>query len=386
MNRTAQQPSNPYGRRRFMILSGRTILGLGATGSVVALLSACSGSSDVDARAEGSPTAAGLAPQEVSSASGTVRVLSWEWYEVEDAPPAGVSAEWGYLTANEDTITNTEQQGSYDIVGIYQGQIDQLLAVDRVEPLDTGLLTNFDGINATFTESDVIRRSGAVYAVPFMWGYAYLVHDARQTTEPASFADLQSEDLRDRIALPDDPYAVITTFARLTDQPDPNRMTPEQFDAVVTAMQDFRPQVRTIYPYGEAAQLLGQQDVAVAFPEFGPTFVDARDAGADAQPTLLGAWSYVDCYMVVHGAENEAAAYAYINNSISEDVQRAVAANSLAFPVVDSAVDALPEPLQYDSADDILANAPLLPGPPVDDAEGFVPFPEWLSAWEQFKA
>lgn len=358
-------------------------------GPLASLLAACSSGGGSGGATGGSATAtagAGVTAAEIQSATGTVKVLGWQWYQVPQEDPAGVKAEWGYLAANEDTITKTQQPGSYDIVTIFQGEIDQLLAVDRIAPIDVSLIPSFTGLDQMFQDTDVIRRNGQVYGVPFQWGYAYQVYDARQTSAPTSYSDLTSSSLKGKVGVPDDPYAVITSFAALIGIPKPNQMTPDEFQTVQDAMDKFKPQLRTIYTYGEAPQLLGRQDIAIAFPEFGPTVIAANDAGADAKMNLLNAWSYVDCLMIIKSTTNLAAAYKWINTAIAAPAQLALAKSSGAFPVVDAAVKGLPKELQYANPSEVLNQAPLLPGPPVDTSEGYVPFQQWLSFWNAYKS
>jgi spermidine/putrescine transport system substrate-binding protein len=374
----------PLSRRDLLRLGLRGTGVVVAAGPLSAILASCG--DDTPEGGGPSPAAPGLTRADIESASGTVKVLSWEWYEVPESQPPGITAEWAYLTTNEDTITKTTQPGSFDVVGIFQGEIDQLRLLDRIAPIDTSLLENFAGMNPLFAEAEVIRRDGQVFAVPFQWGYAYITYDRRQTDAPTSLDDLMASSLRGKIGVPDDPYAVITTFAKLAGFSEPNSLTPEQFQQTIDLMNEFKPQLRTVYVYGEAPQLLGQKDIAIALPEFGPTFTAAQDAGADATFTLVAGWSYVDCLMVLREATNVAGAFAYIDRSITPEAQAAVSAQGLAFPVVDSAVTALPKAMRYGSPDEILAEAPLLPGPPVDDSGGFVPFQEWLTAWQQFKS
>lgn len=358
-------------------------------GPLASILAACSSGGGSGGATSGSASAtagAGVTAAEIQSATGTVKVLGWQWYQVPEEDPSGVKAEWGYLAANEDTITKTQQPGSYDIVTIFQGQIDQLLAVDRIVPIDVSLIPNFTGLDQMFQDTDVIRRNGQVYGVPFQWGYAYQVYDARQMSAPTSYGDLSSPSLKGKVGVPDDPYAVITSFAALIGIPKPNQMTPDEFQKVQDAMDKFKPQLRTIYTYGEAPQLLGQQDIAIAFPEFGPTVIAANDAGADAKMNLLNAWSYVDCLMIIKSTTNLAAAYKWIDTAIADPAQLALAKISGAFPVVDAAVEGLPKELQYSNPSEVLNQAPLLPGPPVDTSAGYVPFQQWLSFWNAYKS
>lgn len=357
-------------------------------GPLASILAACSSGGNGGA-ASGSASAtfsAGVTAAEIQSATGTVKVLGWQWYQVPQEDPTGVKAKWGYLAANEDTITKTQQPGSYDIVTIFQGEIDQLLAVDRIVPIDISLIPTFTGLDQMFQDAQVVRRNGLVYGVPFQWGYAYQVYDARQMSAPTSYSDLTSPSLKGKVGVPDDPYAVITSFAALIGIPKPNQMTPDEFQKVQDAMNAFKPQLRTVYTYGEAPQLLGRQDIAIAFPEFGPTVIAAKDAGADAKMNLLSAWSYVDCLMIIKSTASLAAAYKWINAAIAHPAQLALAKSSGAFPVDDTAVKGLPAELQYSNPSEVLTQAPLLPGPPVDTSQGYVPFQEWLSFWNAYKS
>jgi hypothetical protein len=90
--------------------------------------------------------------------------------------------------------------------------------------------------------------------------------------------------------------------------------------------------------------------------------------------------------MVLRDGENLAGTYAMLDQSLSPDAQLETTKTSLANPVVDSAVAGLPSELQYDSADDVLERAPLLPGVTVEEGGDVVPFQDWLEAWEQFKS
>src|SRR6266403_726534 len=73
---------------------------------------------------------------EVKNASGQLNVLGSQVYEVPATYPTGVSVKYAYNTTNEEIITKTTQPGTYDLVVIYQGEIDQLRKLDRIVPID----------------------------------------------------------------------------------------------------------------------------------------------------------------------------------------------------------------------------------------------------------
>jgi spermidine/putrescine transport system substrate-binding protein len=328
-----------------------------------------------------------LTQDAVRAATGPLNMLGSQPYEARESWPQDLEINWAYNTTNEEILTKTTQPGTFDAVIIYQGMIDQLRKVDRIAPIDTSLLSNWDKIAPLFRDSEVIRRDGQIYAVPFHWGYGYLVYNADHVAEPKSYDDLLSPELTGKIALPDDPYAVITTFAIFAGAARPNNLTREEFDKAIALLKSFRPQVLTIHNYGDEIALFARGDIWVGFPEYSNSLIKTREAGAkNAQITQLAAWSYIDCFMVLKDAANKAAAYKFIDNALSTEAQKISTQHSLAFPVNDEAIPAISPELQYASSAEVLEKAPLMPGVTVEEGGPDVPFQEWVRAWEEFKA
>ena len=331
--------------------------------------------------------AATLTPADVAAVKGTFNILGSQGYETAASYPKELDVHWAYNTTNEEILTKTTQPGTFDAVIIYQGEIDQLRKLDRIEPIDTGLLSNWGQVAPLFRDAQVVRREGKLFAVPFHWGYGYLEYNADLTAEPRSLDDLMSPKLTKKIGLPDDPYAVITTFALFAGFEKANNLNREQFDKTTALMKKFRPQVLTIHNYGDETALFARKDIWVGLPEYSDSFVNARKAGAaNVQTAMLAAWSYVDCFMVLKAAEHPAAAYKFINSSLDTESQKLSTAHSLAFPVNDAAISALPKDMQYASSDTVLKAAPLMPGVTVEEGGPDVPFQQWVQAWEEFKA
>ena len=372
--------------RRTFLSNACLTLGTGALmgGAAGTLLTACSSAQSKT----GSPAVtadAGITLHNVEDARGTVKVLGWEYYQVKQENTTAVSSHWGYLGNNEDTITKTAQPGAFDLLTILAGYDPELLAADRVIPTNPDLLPNWKNIDPAFRDSPTLRHNGQLYSVPFQWGYGYLEWDARHTTRPTSLADLMSPNLRQKVGLPDDPYGTMTTFAVLLGFKTPQQLTRPQFNKLISALNAFRSQVRVFHPYGEEPALLASGDIWIDFPAYGPSFLTARKAGARMEIEYFGSWSYVDSLIMVRGA-NIVPALAFMNHCLEPSVQAAIVTEGAAFPVVDSAVSAVPPQLAYKSAAAVLEKAPLEPGVPVTDAHGFVPFSEWLTAWETYKA
>ncbi len=367
------RPRGLVGLNRRQVTTGLATLGLASLGA---------GLRAGRARAAGAPTAA-----DVKAAQGPLSILGSQPYETRASWPAGLDITWAYNSTNEEILTKTTQAGTFDLCIIYQGEIDQLRKLDRIEPIDTSLLENWNKVAPLFRDSDVIRRDGKVYAVPFHWGYGYLEYNADEIAAPKSYDDLLSPKLTKKIGLPDDPYAVITTFALFAGAPKPNNLSRKEFADTIKLLKSFRPQVLTIHNYGDEVALFARKDIWVGFPEYSDSLMQSHKAGATSiQFTKLAAWSYVDCMMVLKGAEHPAAAYKFIDSALATDSQKLTTEHSMAFPVNDDAIPAIAKDLAYQSSADVLKAAPLVPGVTVEEGGSEVPFQEWVRAWEEFKA
>ena len=328
-----------------------------------------------------------LTKDAVASATGPLNVLGSQPYETRESWPSDLNINWAYNTTNEEIITKTTQPGTFDLVIIYQGEIDQLRKLNRIEPIDTSLLSNWDQVAPMFRDAEVIRRDGEIYAVPFHWGYGYLEFNADKTQAPKTYQDLLSPKLTRKIGMPDDPYAVITTFAIFAGAKRPNNLTREEFDKTIALLKSFRPQVLTIHNYGDEVGLFARGDIWVGFPEYSNSLAQSREAGAkNMQITQLAAWSYIDCFMVLKDAVNKAAAYKFIDAALATKSQEQTTQHSLAFPVNDAAISAISPELRYENSAAALAQAPMMPGVTVESDGADVPFQEWVQAWIEFKA
>jgi spermidine/putrescine-binding protein len=358
----------------------------GITGVGAAVLAACSSG---NSSTGGAAATKRLTLDDVLHAKGTVKILGFSGYQVSANNPPGVTSQWGYNTTNEQIITKTVIPGTFDFVIIYQGEIDQLRELNRIQPVDISLLPNWHDMDPFFQNTQLIRRNGQVFEVPYHWGYGYCEYNVK-VPPPHSFDDLMIPMLRKKIALPDDPYAVITTFAIILGVLKPpyptNNLTRDQLNEVLDALNRLKPQVVSIIQYGEEPPLFAREDILVNLPAYSNSFLQSRRAGAHVSYTLLGAFTYVDGFQILNPDYALAGTYDYINRALTTPAQMASTKSSLAFPVNNAAIGALPKAMQYTSVPQIFREAPLMAGVTVKTNTKYVPFSGWLTAWEQYKA
>ena len=369
-------------RRALLERVGRGAGAVAGASALAPLIAACGSSS-----ASSSAASSGLTEAKVMHAKGTVKVLGFSGYQVPQSTPPGMTAKWGYNTTNEQIITKTTQPGSFDLVIITSAIIDQLRLLHRIIPIDVSLIPNWTKIDPFFRNTPFIRREGKIFAVPQHWGYNYTQYNADVVPPPKTYQDLLSPKLGYKVGLPDDPYAVITTFAFFAGfSKNANMLTPSQFRTVTGMLDDFRKQVLTIHQYGAENQLFARHDIYVDLPGYSNSFLLTRKAGINAKYTLLGSWSYIDCYMLLAAANNVPGAYRYINQAIGLQAQSASTKTSLADPVVNGAIASLPTAMQYKNTDALLAKLPVQPGVTVKTNTPYVPFQKWEQWWEQYKS
>ena len=373
------------GRRQFLKGLGLTTLAVTAGSG---LLAACG-----EDNSSASESAARLTRDAVSGASGKVKILVWEGYDSEQAFEKldRIEIEAAYLAQNEDTITKTQADGSFDALTIYQGMVDPLIQTERIVPIDTGLLSNYPQLMSVFRDSEALTRDGDVFGVPYVWGTMMLAYDAARTDRPRTFEDLLSPQLAGKIAIPDDAYAVLTTFARFAGFEDANRLTSPQLDEVFSLLERIRPQLLTIAGnYGELPAMYQRGEILVSLPDWTPTVLAATER--DVQTTILeeGAFSFVDSWMVVHDSDNLAASYAMIDEAIGVTAQT-IMSSAVGLGIVnEEAVNGLDPDLaaawNYEDLEANFAQAPLYAGVPIEPDGDVVAFQEWIDRWSKFKS
>lgn len=335
---------------------------------------------------------AGRAP---AHAATSVNVLVWEGYENSEAFKglADVTLTPAYLAANEDTITKTGTQGAFDLLTIYQGMIDPLRKVNRIEPIDESKVPNLASLFPLFSEMDTFKRDGQRYAVPYTWGAMMTLFDSEKTDEPKSFSDLMNPNLKGKIGMPDDAYAVITTFARYAGFDNANTLSKAQLGQVMDLLRKFKPQILSIAPsYGELPAMYQRGEILVSVPDWTPTVIGANNGGRKIKSTLIaeGGFSFVDCWMRVTGAEHVDEAYQVMNHAISEEAQQVIAVSTGLGIVNQKAVAKLaPDvtaPWSYDEVDKVFSRAPLYGGAPIEAVGDVTTYQDWVNAWTDFKA
>ena len=329
--------------------------------------------------------------------SGDVNMLVWEGYEPQEAFAhlSDVSVNRSFMSQNDDTNTKTKNPGDFDIMTIFQGQINALMKLDRTLPIDTSRLPSFNQLHPFFQNNNSFRRNGDLMGLPLCWGDLIICYNAEKIDAPKKFSDLMDPSLKGKISFPDDPYAVITSFAQFAGMPDINNLTPAQLDETMALLAEFKPQLLNIATsYGELPAQFKRGEILVSVNDIRNTMASSQAEGLDVRAVVLdeGAWAYCECWMIVKGIANEEAAYAVMDATISKEGQTIIGNNTAlgmvnpsALPLINPDYNDIYQDI-YDDPDSYFAKSPLPDGMPVDNEGGFSSHKDWLRAWDKFKA
>ena len=329
--------------------------------------------------------------------SGDVNMLVWEGYEPQEAFAHlnDVNINRSFISQNDDTITKTKNPGDFDILSIFQGQINALTKLDRILPIDSSRLPSFNQLHPFFRNNNSFTRNDDLMGLPLCWGDLIICYNAEKIDAPKKFSDLMDPSLKGKISFPDDPYAVITSFAQFAGMPDINNLTPAQLDETMALLAKFKPQLLNIATsYGELPAQFKRGEILVSVNDIRNTMASSQADGLDVRAVVLdeGAWAYCECWMIVKGIANEEAAYAVMDATISKEGQTIIGNNTALGMVNPSALEDINPDYNsiyqdiYDDPDSYFAKSPLPDGMPVDNEGGFTSHKDWLRAWDKFKA
>lgn len=355
-----------------MIVGGALVAGGGLSG----LLSACG---DKGA----APTS--VTEQDVRNASGTISVTAFSFYEAPELNAGPVKAKYTDLGTTIEIVSKIRPVNSgFDVSSTGPNLMRELFAIDRLIPLDTELLTNYAALDPSVRDDPLYFKDGAAYAVPFMVSVGFTAWDSDKVPEPKSADDLLDPVYKDSIALLDGADVLIFIDKLLGF--DNRHFTLGDLEKVKAYFEELKPNIKTLFAFGDEVQLFGRGDIAVAYQTYGSLLNSAQKANPAVKGNFLGSNTYADSWSIVKGAD-VAASLNWINNAISLKGQRALAESSGGFPPLGRARNPSldPGPLHGLTPKEVLSKSPVNPGVPVE-GDGLVTQDILENTWSELKA
>lgn len=264
-----------------------------------------------------------------------------------------------------------------------------------LQPIDTSRLENWDDLFPALREGDFLRGSdGNVYAVPIAWGDGpYVYAPERVPNPPSSFMELLDPSWKGRITTFDDPILIFHQIAVAKGYPSPT-LTKEQLADVKETARGLVANLRTFTGgYQDATDLLVRGEVDLAIGGWEAMVGWAAEKGttlgfAFFDETNGGGWA--DSLAIPVNAQDVDAAYAYIDQMISAEVNAQIASNLVSGTVNSRSVPLVdPAALIYDYAIVEDMGNPIrfeVWTPPLSAEGDIATKQDWDDAWAEIRA
>ncbi|MCZ6860641.1 MAG: spermidine/putrescine ABC transporter substrate-binding protein [Alphaproteobacteria bacterium] len=258
---------------------------------------------------------------------GEINILSWGGY-IDFALPGfeekyGVKINIDYYGDEMEAMNKIRAAGlgTHDVVFLGAGFEDIAIKQGLIVPLDLKKLPAFEDVFPVLKKT---KADGHIYCATYAFGLnSLIVYDPAKTGGPiTSWADVYSGKYEGRIGKIDKADEQVWRTA-LSLNYKFGQLSEEQWAAVEARMVENTKQVRTVYSHNDQmAQLLANGEIWIADSDDG-SYRQAKAKGLKIEVTYpeegLTAWYDGPC--IVAQAENEKAAYAFINYMVGAEVQ-----------------------------------------------------------------
>lgn len=264
-----------------------------------------------------------------------------------------------------------------------------------LQPLDLSRLSNWNDLFPALRDGDFLRDGdGNVYAVPIAWGDGPFVYAPDRVPEPPkSFMELLDPAWQGRITTFDDPILIFHQIAVAKGYPSPN-LTQEQLADVKETAKGLVANLRTFTGgYQDATDLLVRGEVDLAIGGWEAMVNWAKEKGttldfAFFDETNGGGWA--DSLAIPTNAEDVDAAYAYIDQMISPEINAQIATNLISGTVNSRSLDMVdPSAMIYDYSIVEDGTNPIkfeIWTPPIEAEGDIATKQDWDDAWAEIRA
>ena len=322
-----------------------------------------------------------------SSNASSINVLMWNNYNVPGMKMPNVKATWTYMSVTQDLFTKTAQAGTFDVVNPASVDTVDMVKAGRLQPLDPSKIPNLSQIDPAVAaaQKNWAFVGGKRYAVPLVYYHSYAIWNKKKTSQPKTFQDLLKPELKGKVGVSDDDFwiHVMGNLAGFKGA----LYTHQQLDTIIKMFQKLKPQVGTVYPYGNEPEVLSRGTAWVTPNSLLSEIAAVRHAGVNAGAAFFGSYGANDALAIPKGAPNVDAAYAWINHALGATAQASLAAgavNPVNAHVPKSKIP--PAVTEFGPLSQQLKHAPIMTNLPATGSGKYVGLADWDSAWEQIKA
>ncbi|WP_111765859.1 ABC transporter substrate-binding protein [Nakamurella deserti] len=321
---------------------------LGVTAGAMLLLAACGTTSGSSPSTSAAPSAApSVTATTIGAGEGTVSILAWPGYVEDGSNDPAVDwvtpfeTQTGCQVTSKTYGTSDEafslmKTGDYDVVAASGDASLRLVAAGDVAPVNTELLSNYDGIYDFLKMQSWNSVDGQSYGIPHGYGANLLMYNTEAVTPAPTSWDVvfdKASSYAGKVTAYDSPiYIADAAVYLMTHQPDlgiknPYALDETQLAAAVDLLKAQRAHVgeywsdylKSIQSFETGDTVVGTtwQVIANSIPEGTPV---------DVVLPVEGVTGWSDTWMVASKAKSPNCAYQWLNYIASPEANAAATA------------------------------------------------------------
>jgi putative spermidine/putrescine transport system substrate-binding protein/spermidine/putrescine transport system substrate-binding protein len=269
----------------------------------------------------------------------SLNLLVWEGYADPSYVKAfeeqcGCKVSASYMGSSDELVAKLRggSASNYDVISPSSDVATMIATTGLAAPLDLTKLPSYGQLAPKLTSLPLVRASGQVYGVPFMWGPDPLIYDTTVfTAPPGSWNVLWDAKYKGKISVWDDLSTVYMAAQVLGyDKPSPDQLynlSDEQLEAVKKKLLELKPNVRKMWSTGGELTNLFQNHEVVAAMGWPLMTNQLRKSGYPAGETIPqeNTTGWIDHLMITAASANKELAQKFLEFMIQAQTQKKVA-------------------------------------------------------------
>ena len=265
-------------------------------------------------------------------------LLVWEGYadesavqEFEQSRHCKISA--SYMGSSDELVAKLRggSASNYDVISPSSDVAASIVRAGLVAPLDLSKIPSYSQLSAKLRDLPLVKASGRIYGVPFMWGPNPLLYDTTVFSKPPdSWAIFWDPRHQGKVSVWDDLSTVYMAAQILGyDKPDPSQLynlTDEQLAAVQRKLLELKPNLRKIWSTGgELTNLFENHEIVLAMG-WPLNTSDLRKANFPIGETIPkeNTTGWIDHLMITAASTHQELAHAFLEYMIEAKTQKLV--------------------------------------------------------------
>jgi spermidine/putrescine-binding protein len=268
----------------------------------------------------------------------TLTLLVWEGYadpsfigEFEESHHCKVVA--SYMGTSDELVAKLRggSASNYDVISPSSDVAASIVRAGLAAPLDLSKIPAYSQLSSKLRDSNIVKRNGQVYGVPFVWGPNPLLYDtAAFSRAPDSWAILWDAKYRGKVSVWDELSTIYMAAQVLGyDKPDPSQLyslSDAQLEAVKKKLIELKPNIRKMWATGgELTNLFQNHEVVIAMGW--PLMTnDLRKLNFPIGETIPreNTTGWIDHLMITAASSNKELAQAFLAYMVEAQTQKKV--------------------------------------------------------------